>query len=280
MVLSDEKAVVEEDRRRSPTATSAGWSRSGWSPRASTCRAWPSASTPRRRRRRCSSPRPSAASCAPASAARPRRCSCRRCRTCSGFASEMEVAARPRAGPPGSTTRTTSSPPRTTCSPRPTPSEAASAELEMLVRGARARRRRFDRVLYDGGEFGHAGEVHVGLGGGDGLPRHPRACSSPTRCASCCTRGRASGPASRRPRAAPRRRHGRRRSPPTSSSPCCGASSTAWSPPGTTAPARRTASPTPRCARSAAARRRRSPPPTSCTSGSTGSASGRARKSS
>jgi superfamily II DNA or RNA helicase len=39
--------------------------------------------------------------------------------------------------------------------------EAASAELEMSFEaiGSEAR---FDRVLYDGGEFGHSGEVHVG----------------------------------------------------------------------------------------------------------------------
>ena len=100
------------------------------------------------------------------------------------------------------------------------------------------------------------------------------ACSSPTRCASCSTSGRASA------RAADA---GRGREPdtvaagvrPTSSWRCCGASSTGWSPPGTTAPARRTASPTPRCARSAAGRPRRSPPPTSCRPGSTGSGSGR-----
>ncbi|MFC6287833.1 DEAD/DEAH box helicase [Nocardioides sp. GCM10027113] len=40
-------------------------------------------------------------------------------------------------------------------------SEAASAELEQSFEaiGSEAR---FDRVLYDGGEFGHSGEVHVG----------------------------------------------------------------------------------------------------------------------
>ena len=75
-----------------------------------------------------------------------------------------------------SPTRTTSSPPRTTCSQQAQQAESASSDEELrAVRGARARRRRFDRVLYDGGEFGHEGEVHVGLRGGDGLPRHPRA---------------------------------------------------------------------------------------------------------
>ena len=41
--------------------------------------------------------------------------------------------------------------------------EGASGDEELRhVRGAGLARRRFDRVLYDGGEFGHEGEVHVG----------------------------------------------------------------------------------------------------------------------
>ena len=51
---------------RSPRRTSAGWSPSGWCPRASTSRAWPSACTPPAPPRRCSSPRRSAGSCGPA----------------------------------------------------------------------------------------------------------------------------------------------------------------------------------------------------------------------
>ncbi|WP_408647036.1 DEAD/DEAH box helicase [Tessaracoccus coleopterorum] len=43
----------------------------------------PSASTPPRRRHRCSSPRPWVASCAAVAAARWRPCSCRRCPSCS-----------------------------------------------------------------------------------------------------------------------------------------------------------------------------------------------------
>jgi hypothetical protein len=39
--------------------------------------------------------------------------------------------------------------------------EAASAELEFSFE-ALGSEARFDRVLYDGGEFGHSGEVHVG----------------------------------------------------------------------------------------------------------------------
>jgi hypothetical protein len=40
--------------------------------------------------------------------------------------------------------------------------EAASAEEAMVPFEALGSQARFDRVLYDGGEFGHAGEVHVG----------------------------------------------------------------------------------------------------------------------
>ena len=41
-------------------------------------------------------------------------------------------------------------------------SEAASAEEQLMPFQALGSEARFDRVLYDGGEFGHAGEVHVG----------------------------------------------------------------------------------------------------------------------
>ena len=170
-----------------------------------------------------------------------------------------------------------------------------AAEHELLAAGERrrgrlrraarcpsrrsAREARFDRVLFDGGEFGHAGEVHVGSEeemdflGIPGLlePDQMRELlHAAAERAGEEAEGRADAGAG----------HGRRGARPTSSWRCCAASSTGWSPPGTTAPARRTASPTPRCARSAAARPRRSPPPTSCTPGSTGSASGRPRKTS
>ena len=162
VVLSDEKAGVEEDRDVRRRRRPAGWSRSGWSPRASTCRGWPSASTRPRPRRRCSSPRRSAGSSAPGGAARPRRSSCRRCRTCwptppswrsqrdhvlgrritdedDIFAAEDDLLAQ--AQQAGSRRPRTSS----------------------RCRSRRwAREARFDRVLFDGGEFGHEGEVHVG----------------------------------------------------------------------------------------------------------------------
>ena len=52
--------------------------------------------------------------------------------------------------------------------------EAASSEELQLPWEALGSQASFDRVLYDGAEFGHSGEVHVGFGGGDGLPRDPR----------------------------------------------------------------------------------------------------------
>ena len=86
-------------RGRSRERRRAGWSPCAWCPRASTCRGSRSASTRRRPRRRCSSPRRSAASCGPAAAARPRRCSCRRSRSSSSHAAAARGAARPRARP-------------------------------------------------------------------------------------------------------------------------------------------------------------------------------------
>ena len=74
------RRVARAASRTSPRATSAGWSPCGWCPRASTCPGSASGSTPPRPRRRCSSPRPSAASSGPGAAARPPRCSCPRSR--------------------------------------------------------------------------------------------------------------------------------------------------------------------------------------------------------
>ena len=144
----------------------------------------------------------------------------------------------------------------------------ASDELEgtWQALGSQAR---FDRVVYDGGEFGHAGEVHVGSEeemdflGIPGLLEpdqvrellHHRQRSRRTTAADGARRARGL-----HPRAAGR---------------SCAASSTASSPPGTTAPARPTASPTPPSARSSAAPPPRSRTPSSSTPGSTASASGR-----
>jgi hypothetical protein len=71
------RAPASRVRRPTPHG---GWSPCGWCPKVSTCRACAWASMRRRPRRRCSSPRPSDASCGPASGVRPPRCSCPRCR--------------------------------------------------------------------------------------------------------------------------------------------------------------------------------------------------------
>ena len=264
------EAGVEEDRRLRRPATTAGWSRSGWSPRASTCPGWRSASTPRRRRPRCSSPRRSAASCGPGAAARPRRCSCRRCRTCWPTPPSWRwPATTSSAG--GSPTRPTSSPPRTTCWPGPRRASRVGRPRGRLPFEALGSQAHFDRVLFDGAEFGHEGEVHVGSDEEMdflGIPGLLEPDQMRELLAQRQSDRRKKQPARARPRragadhpraarrAAPRaQRPGRRLAPPHR--------------PG------RTASPTPRCARSAAARPPRSPAPRCCASGSTGCASGR-----
>ena len=61
----------------------------------------------------------------------------------------------------GSPTRTTSSPPSGTCSPPPRRGRRPATSSAGRSRRS-GREARFDRVLYDGGEFGHEGDVHVG----------------------------------------------------------------------------------------------------------------------
>ena len=115
-------------------------------------------------RRRCSSRRRSAGSCGPGGAARPRRCSCRACRSCSRW-------------------RTPSSSSATTRSTGPKTAEEQGDDVGLDDGAARrgeprAQRRRrdrpdgkqgafealeaqasFDRVLFDGGEFGTGAEM-------------------------------------------------------------------------------------------------------------------------
>ena len=92
----------------------------------------------------------------------------------------------------------------------------------------------FDRVLFDGAEFGHEGEVHVGSEeemdflGIPGLLEPDQVRELLHQRQSDRARAPAAAPS-------PTSRRGHRR---TSSSPCCAASSTASSPRGTTAPAR------------------------------------------
>ena len=125
-----------------------------------------------RPRRRCSSPRRSAGSCGPGSGGRPPRSSCPRCRCCWRTPPRWRSSATTCSGA-RSPTRTTSSPPRTTCCSRRSRQRTRPARRSCCRSRRSGRRPRFDRVLYDGAEFGHAGEVHVGLRGGDGLPRDP-----------------------------------------------------------------------------------------------------------
>ena len=97
-------------------------------------------------RRRCSSRRPSAGSCGPGGAARPRRCSCRASPQLLALANTLELErdhALDRPLTPRS--RATTSTPRTRCSPRRTASATAptrSARTACRARSRRSRRRR------------------------------------------------------------------------------------------------------------------------------------------
>ena len=112
-----------------------------------------SASTPPRRRRRCSSRRRSAASCGPGGGARRRRSSCRRCRCCCSTPPRWRSSATtPSTGRPP-TTRTTfrrrgraAGRGQPGCRRRPAPTSSPFEALEAEAT--------FDRVLFDGGEFG------------------------------------------------------------------------------------------------------------------------------
>ena len=195
------------------------------------------------------------------SAARPRRCSCRRCRSLLGFAAELEAerdhvvrVARP--GPGGGA--------RGGAAERKTPDdfELDGPAFEALKASAT-----FDRVLFDGGEFGTATEAgspeeedYLGLPGllepdqVTMLLRKRQAAQLAARSAAAGSDAAAggrrqfagAGPGRDRAAQAPRRRRPRRSA--ASSWPRSARSSTAWSAPGATAPASRTASSTTSCA--------------------------------
>ena len=140
----------EDLRVRRPPAT-AGWSRCGWCPRAWTSRAWPSASTRPACPPRCSSPRRSAGSSGPGGGGRPRRCSSRRFPCC--------CPTPPNSRPNGTTSSAPRTPrrPRTRSrSPRPSASAIPPTRLYEPAFQALNASAHFDRVLYDGGEFGTA----------------------------------------------------------------------------------------------------------------------------
>ena len=136
----------------SPPGTSGGWSRCGWSPRASTCRGWRSACTPPARRPRCSSRRRSAGSCGRGG----------RGETASVFlpsvpmllelASELEAQRDHVLGKPHRGRRTAST---TNCSPTPTgrKDEPGEEEKAFTSLGADAE---LDQVIFDGSSFGTA----------------------------------------------------------------------------------------------------------------------------
>ena len=272
-----DRGALRRGRRERPDrgvrrpATTAGWSPCGWSRKASTCPGC-------RRRLRdldgdaaATSPRRSGASCGPGGAARPRRSSCRRCRCCCSTRPRWRSSATtPWTGRRPTTTSTALRRRGRAAGGRPTGPDRGRVRTSCRSRRSRPRRH-FDRVLFDGGEFGPAdGFAAVGSRGGGRLPRPARAAragpggdpaAGPARAGRTSTRaGRAAGgrPADRRRR---RRRTGRSRR--------CARSSTGWSAPGTTGPASRTARCTPSCVRPAAGRWPRRPAPSSCRPGST-----------
>ena len=121
VVLSDEPGASARIARFAALARTAGWSRSGWSARASTCRGWRSGCTRPARPRRCTSRRPSAGSSGRGGRGRPRRCSCPACRCCSGWPASWRRSATTcwasRTGPTSSGT--------TSCWPRPSASRTS-----------------------------------------------------------------------------------------------------------------------------------------------------------
>ncbi len=158
--LRRHRRLAAHRRLRALRAT-AGWSRSGWCPRASTCRGWRSACTPRPSPRRCSSPRPWAASCAPASAARRPPSSCRPSRCSWSSRTRWRSSATTSSTSRRRTARRTRTPsPRTRWTRPSKEQDEDTGEQEQFSFEALESEAVFDRVLYDGAEFGmqaHAG---------------------------------------------------------------------------------------------------------------------------
>ena len=217
---------------RSPSRTSAGWSRCGWCPRASTSPGSPSGCTRPARRPRCTSPRRSGGSCGPAGPGRRRRCSCPRCRRCCGWPARWRPQRdhvlgrrRERRGGRAGTT---------TCwrGRRRGGTSRATSDKEFNALGATAE---LDQVIFDGASFGTGAtpgtpeeEEYLGLPGllepgpgGHAAARRGRPSRWPLqKKAPAAGRPRRSRRAGRRPRRAPRRaapaaqRAGRRAPPP------------------------------------------------------------------
>ena len=159
---------LRADRRVRRAARSAGWSPCGWCPRASTSRAWPSASTRPAPPRRCSSPRRSAASCGPASRGRPRRSSCPASATCSSWPATWRSSATTCSARPKQATAST-----TICWSGRSRNEEASGELETQFEALSATAE-LDQVIFDGASFGTPVPGRHARGGG--VPRHSPGC--------------------------------------------------------------------------------------------------------
>ncbi len=122
----------------------------------------------------------------PARAARPRRSSCRRCRRCSASPPTWRSSATT-CSAAGSPTRTTCSPPRRTCSPVPRPGSGDPDELRPMPFEALGSQATFDHVLYDGGAVRPRRARCMSGPRRRWTSSASRGCSSPTRCASCCS---------------------------------------------------------------------------------------------
>ena len=177
MVLSDDagaSARIADVRRRRP---SAGWSRCGWCPRASTSRGWPSASTRPAPPRRCSSPRRSAASCGPAGPARRPRVFLPSVPHLLGLASEMEAERDHVLGAPQGPGRARRRAAGAGAAGRGGQRRADEA-FEALSATAE-----LDQVIFDGASFGMPARRRA-------RPRRRSTwacpgCSPPTRCRCC-----------------------------------------------------------------------------------------------
>ncbi len=138
-----------------------------------------------------------AASCAPGPAARSPRSSCPRCRGCSPSPPRWRSSATT-CWAARSPTRTTSSPPRTTCWPRPTPA-SRPPPTSSRCRSRRSARRPASTTCST------TAPPSATRARCRSAPRRrwtssaSPVCSSPARCATCCASASPTGPASRSP---------------------------------------------------------------------------------
>jgi len=127
---------------------------------------------------RSSSPRPSAGSCAPAAAARPRRCSCPRYRSCSPLPPNLKLNGT-------MVLRAPAEAPRKRSWPKPAPAGHPRRSPRPAHRGA-ACVGSLDRVLYDAASSHGHGAGFAGRRTISGCP----GCSSRTRWRTCCAGAR------------------------------------------------------------------------------------------